>query len=405
MGHIVFLSIPAHGHVTPTLGVVEELVGRGHRVTFPTTEEFSGTVGAVGAEVLRYESTWPVPASLPNPADADSAAEMRLLLATESIAVADALAPISAAGPGADVVVYDTATSAAARVLATSWERPAVELFTGVASNERFSLAKYWPDRFPAPDGDPDHPMVVERRSRLAEFGRRCLLDGTRSEDLAAHPEELSVVFQPRSFHIAAETFDERYVFVGPCLSSRAFSAEWQPPADSRPVLLISLGTLYNNQPDFFRACEDAFSCLEWNVVMLIGHQVDPGDLGPAPANFERHRRVPQPAVLRHAAAFLTHGGMGGTMEALFFGTPLVVVPQTPEQDAVARRVAELGLGLRIPPGEVSVDKLRKMVVDVASNEATGERVRRMRRLVVAAGGSPRAADAIVSRLRPTGAT
>ena len=106
MAHIVFVSIPVQGHVVPTLGVIEELVAGGHRVTFPTTAEFAGMVTGAGAEVLVYESTWAVPASLPNQVDSDRAAEMRLLLVTESIAVADALQG-GLYGPGADIIYYE----------------------------------------------------------------------------------------------------------------------------------------------------------------------------------------------------------------------------------------------------------------------------------------------------------
>ena len=34
MRKIVFFCIPAHGHTNPTLGVVRELVARGHEVVY-----------------------------------------------------------------------------------------------------------------------------------------------------------------------------------------------------------------------------------------------------------------------------------------------------------------------------------------------------------------------------------
>jgi UDP:flavonoid glycosyltransferase YjiC (YdhE family) len=42
--HIAVINIPAYGHVNPTLAVVRELVNRGHRVTYVTTEEFVPTI-------------------------------------------------------------------------------------------------------------------------------------------------------------------------------------------------------------------------------------------------------------------------------------------------------------------------------------------------------------------------
>jgi UDP:flavonoid glycosyltransferase YjiC (YdhE family) len=67
------------------------------------------------------------------------------------------------------------------------------------------------------------------------------------------------------------------------------------------------------------------------------------------PENIELYESVDQMAVLSIADAFLTHCGMNSASEGLYFGVPLILFPQTPEQDAVARRTEELGAGLRLP--------------------------------------------------------
>ena len=53
-------------------------------------------------------------------------------------------------------------------------------------------------------------------------------------------------------------------------------------------------------------------------------------------------------AVLSIADAFITHCGMNSSSEGLYFQVPLVLFPQTPEQDAVARRTEELSAGIRL---------------------------------------------------------
>ena len=53
-------------------------------------------------------------------------------------------------------------------------------------------------------------------------------------------------------------------------------------------------------------------------------------------------------AVLSIADAFITHCGMNSASEGLYYQVPLVLFPQTPEQGAVARRVEELGAGIRL---------------------------------------------------------
>lgn len=49
MSKIVFFCIPAHGHTNPTLGVVRELVERGHQVYYYSYNSFREKIEAVGA--------------------------------------------------------------------------------------------------------------------------------------------------------------------------------------------------------------------------------------------------------------------------------------------------------------------------------------------------------------------
>lgn len=57
--HIAMVSIPAHGHVNPSLEVIRTLVGRGHRVTYANAPSFGDVVRGTGAELKPYESTLP----------------------------------------------------------------------------------------------------------------------------------------------------------------------------------------------------------------------------------------------------------------------------------------------------------------------------------------------------------
>ena len=59
MATIVFFSIPAQGHVHPTLGVVRELTARGHRVVYYSYEGFREKIRAAGGEFVGCESLDP----------------------------------------------------------------------------------------------------------------------------------------------------------------------------------------------------------------------------------------------------------------------------------------------------------------------------------------------------------
>jgi calicheamicin 4-deoxy-4-thio-alpha-D-digitoxosyltransferase len=400
--HVAVFTIPTYGHVTPTLAVVAELVRRGHRVSYFTTAEFADSVAATGATVCAYPSTWAGSTSPTERVSTDDAAWGALGFLREGLAPVE-VAERRLSEDRPDVILYDMIAYATARMLGRRWNVPTVQMYPTFASSDRFALT----DELAKHAGGLDlgHPAMLEMKdvmlAALAAHG-----DGAVSPtDLYLGNRDVArLVFLPRSFQLAARTFDRRYTFVGPCLGERAWSGEWSPPADGRPVLLVSLGTAFNHQPAFFRTCLDAFADSPWHVVMAIGRQIEPAELGPVPANAEVHQWMPQLAVLRHAAVFVTHAGMGSTMESLHFGVPLVAVPQMAEQDAVARRIVELGLGRMIPPDDVTAEGLREAVDAVAADAGTARRVADLRAEIDGSGGPVRAAEVVERAARSAGA-
>ena len=125
-----------------------------------------------------------------------------------------------------------------------------------------------------------------------------------------------------------------------------------------QPLVYISLGTVVNDQPSFYRQCIAALADSPCRVILSVGEQVSPADLGALPQNVEAHSRVDQIAVLQVADVFLTHCGMNSVNEALYFGVPLVMFPQTPEQGGVCTRVLQLGAGVKLEkPDAASIRK------------------------------------------------
>jgi MGT family glycosyltransferase len=115
----------------------------------------------------------------------------------------------------------------------------------------------------------------------------------------------------------------------------------------------------------------------------------------PLPAEgVEVHARVPQLAVLAHAAAFVTHAGMGSSAEALWSGVPCVAVPQAVDQFANAARLAELGVGVVLDPARAADPvALRAAVERVAEDPGVRARADAVRAEVRAGGSVARAAD------------
>ncbi|MGI5273091.1 macrolide family glycosyltransferase [Nonomuraea sp. CA-218870] len=389
MGTLAFFAPAAAGHVNPTLGVAAELVRRGHRVTYATTEEFAPRVAETGAEIVPFTSSWKaLDGSGPPQMHGKEFVRATHLLLAETKAVLAQLR--DAERP--DLVVHDGPMAWWGRVLARKWSVPSVETWPNLVGNEHWSLHRDYTTF------NPLSPRFLLLLARLSALLRREGVGGDLPGFLQGSRAAMRLVMLPRAFQYAGETFGPGYRFVGPALTGRGYQGDWQPP-DDLPVVLVSLGTGYNDRPDFYRTVLEAAAGRPWRVVLASG-QADPAALGPVPPNVEVHRQVPQLAVLRHARVFVTHAGMGGTMEGLHFGVPLVAVPQMAEQRANADRIAELGLGRALPPDRVTAATLWQAIEDVASDARVRDRLDWMRGELEAAGGARAAADEIEKVLR-----
>jgi MGT family glycosyltransferase len=273
---------------------------------------------------------------------------------------------------------------------------PAVRTVPNLAANDTYSQVD---EQLTAGLGA-DHPEMAPLTDDIAAFAARygveldfaATMDGT---------EALNLVFLPREFQPAGESFDARFQFLGPMLGDREQRQPWSPTHPELPVLFISLGSIFTDHPEFYRTCLEAFGDGTWQVAMTIG-QIDPARLGPLPPTVEVRPWFPQPAVLRRAAAFLTHAGMGSTMEALYYGVPLVTFPQMPEQVVNADRIEELGLGTRLDAENLTVDTLRSAVCQVTSSSKVRANLDWMRLAAHNGGGAPGGATAIEEYLSKT---
>lgn len=388
MTHVLFLNIPASGHVQPTLGVVEELVHRGHRVTYAATGRYLDDAADAGAEVLPYETTLDPRTIVP--AEAENWLARVLIGSVRAGAeIAPAVLAHFAGGPPPDVVAYDISMQFLGRVLARLWDRPAVQFYPVSANRQQYGEAEL---------GRADLDLLRREYVGLAAAHG---VHGTFDE-LNDDAGVANVVFLAREFQFRGDTFAEpEWTFVGPCVRGRDRETDWCPPADGRRVVLISLGTTYNTQPEFFGTCAAAFADLPWHVVMTVGN-LDPAAVGPVPPNVELHPWVPMQAFLDPAAVLVCHGGWGTVMHALFAGTPMVVVPQIGESDEAASQVADLGLGQVLRPGEVTAEVLRDAVVRLADDADVAASVARLQRAVRTAGGAAKAVDRILEHAVPS---
>ena len=403
--HFAFVCLPAAGHVNPTLPVVAELVGRGHRVTYATSANYAEAVKSAGAAF--FESGEDLAAQFPrvgsSVTDGHAASPRTGMLAGLASGMMSGLLErllerareefpallASLAGDRPDAVCYDAMTLAG-KMAAMKLALPDIALLPSYATNEHFSMRELMPARAPA--------------EMLAAWKQvRRLIDDFAAEQGLSHftfmegpPASLSICFIPREFQPSGDTFDASFHFVGPSLGQRAITDAWQPGRTDKPRAFISLGTTpLNDRPEFFRMCLEAFAATPWQVAMAIGDRIGVSELGEIPDNVEVRAFFPQLDVLRHSDVFLSHTGMNSTMEALYFAVPLVAFPLQPEQEANARRVEDLGLGRRLPVEALSPALIRTVISEVSDDEEIRRNLRTISQRVREAGGATAAADAI----------
>jgi MGT family glycosyltransferase len=396
-GRVGVFTFPAYAHIAPALPLLTELVRRGHLVSCFVTERFADLVGGTGAQPVVYPSAFPW-------ASGPSGSGLQTILDFFE----EAIAPLATAaahfgGDRPDLLAHDLAASETARLLARAWDVPVVQLCPTIASSPGFSMGERQgreasgPPPEPIDPGDPAITAFVERKAELlARHG----LDGVALDGPGAEHGP-NVVFLPKSFQIAPETFDDRFAFIGPCLEDAPSAGAWRPPADGRQVLLLSLGSSYTpDQAEFLRGCVRALADSPWHVVVTLGHRVTAAELGPLPGNVEAHQWLRHPEVLRHAAAFVTHAGMGSVMESLYHGVPMVLVPYHIDQRVIARQAADLDLGRVLFREAADAGALRAAVAEVATSPRIAAAVDEMRGQVRRAGGAPRGADVMEALMR-----
>ncbi|MFF8606186.1 macrolide-inactivating glycosyltransferase [Streptomyces sp. NPDC015346] len=389
--HIAMFSIAAHGHVNPSLEVIRELVAREHRVSYAIPASFAEKVAATGATPVVYTSTLPT--------DDDPEAWGTELIDNiepfldDAIQALPQLARAFDADPP-DLVLHDI-TAYPAPVLAHRWGVPAVGLWPNLVPWEGYEEEVAEPMFAKLKASERGQAYYARFEAWLAEHG----VD-THPDRLISRPRR-ALVLIPEALQPHAERVDTSvFTFVGACQGERADQGEWRRPEGAEKVFLVSLGSAFTKQPDFYRACVAAFGDLPgWHVVLQIGKFVDPADLGEVPANVEVRSWVPQLAILREADAFITHAGAGGSQEGLATATPMVAVPQAVDQFGNADMLQSLGVARHVPMEEATADRLREAVLGLVDDPRVAVRLKEIQAGMAGEGGTRRAADLIEAEL------
>ena len=388
MARIAFFCIPAHGHTNPTLPVVRALTDMGHTVHYFSFAPFRAEIEAAGARFEPCDSFDVGPAANGAAVAQDIVAATSLIVRATLAMEADVTRRLQEIAP--DVVVADS-VAYWGKLLAGKLGIPCVCSCTTFAFN-RYS-ARIMKQ---SPVGLLSMLWKLPRTRRLLKPLRDRGFAADNVLSIVQNGDDVdTVVYTSPEFQPCAETFSDRYSFVGPCL--RAPKAPMAEP--ERPLVYVSMGTVIGGEADFHRRCVEAFSDGRYEVILSLGEGADPAALGKLPENIQAFPSVDQIAVLQVSDAFVTHCGMNSVSEALYCSVPLVMRPLTPEEGGVARRVAELGAGR--PLADTSPVAIRAAVDGVLGDPACRAAAARLAEGFRRCGGPKAAAEAILRACRP----
>ena len=161
-------------------------------------------------------------------------------------------------------------------------------------------------------------------------------------------------------------------------------------------MVYISLGTILKGAVSFFQNCIEAFRDENVDVIISVGKQFDIRKLKNIPENVHVYESVPQLTVLKMADVFVTHGGMNSVSEALYLGTPMVVIPFVSDQPVNAQCVEKLGVGKKMEYANVDKDSLKGMIFDVLTDAEIKKQMEIVRAMVESAPGNAGGAELVI---------
>ncbi|MBR1986081.1 MAG: glucosyltransferase [Mogibacterium sp.] len=333
---IAWFCIPAHGHTNPTLGLVKTLAEAGHQVWYFSFEEFRQKIESAGATFISCDG---FDFEMEDKDNADRVGKDKVFATELLVSSTLALDEMTARVIGEirpDVVVSDS-VAFWGKLAAMKHGLPYVSSTTTFAFN-RYSAKYMQESAWDIARMLWAMPRINRQLKRLREKGYpvKSLLDIVQNDN-----DTNTIVYTSKYFQPCSETFSDRYHFIGP--SIRPITDPVEKTAEK--TVYISMGTVNQNR-QFYRNCINALAPTGWQVIISMGTNTDHFD--DLPENIQVHESVDQMAVLSIADAFITHCGMNSASEGLYYGVPLVLFPQTPEQDAVAKRTEELGAGVRL---------------------------------------------------------
>jgi zeaxanthin glucosyltransferase len=258
---------------------------------------------------------------------------------------------------------------------------------------------------------------LARNREGIVKFARFIYNDGTKAyakeagvkidwDDPSWVFSKLASITQiPKEFDFENPLLPPQFHYTGPFHDGKG-RPKVEFPWDrltGEPLIYASMGTLMNGRADVFRTIVDGVARhKDTQLVLSIGDQLDPKQIGPVPGNAIIVNQAPQLEVLKRASVCVTHAGLNTVLESLAQGVPQVGIPITFDQPGVATRIAAKKTGVTMPFEKLTSDQLSTLLGEVLNNDVYRENARKFQDVIAKTNGLSMAADLVEQSLGVT---
>jgi MGT family glycosyltransferase len=395
MSKALFLNNLGHGHVNPTLGLVNELIKRGEKVTYFCSEDFKEKIESTGAVFKVYQGESNPLKGKYNISGGWSITKFlnyinEILDSSEKI-IKDILYQIK--DIKFDYIVYGSMFPFG-NIIAQILKIPSVSSFAIFATPEEIiAQGKDLMDR----NLIKNHPVMDTYKKvakNLKEIHNVKMPD--KLINLLFNKGYINIAYTSRYFVSHMEYYDDSFKFIGPPVYDRKENLDFPfEKLEGKKVIYISLGTVFNNfNSKLYDVFFKSFSNTD-DVIVMAAYNVDLSQFH-IPSNFIIRNYVPQSEILKYTDIAITHAGMNSISDLIYNNVPFVSIPIGADQPYMAGRASELGATISLDKYKLTPEILENSVNKVLTDPSYLENIKNISSSFREAGGYKKAVEEIL---------
>ena len=412
MSHFGVLSYKGTGHLNPLIALSRQLVARGHRVTLFQHPELEQRAHECGLEFFPVD----IPGSSVSqsrPVKIGRKAKTsigeirdRLNRTTTEIGAFLREYPTAIQAAGVDTLIMGE-ISLAGPTVAEILRLPYFIVSISIPHNFGWAIprsiapSRSWLERL--------QKEILEvsvlrmrgpiRRS-LNRYRKQFGLGSIRKIG-ETFPELAHITQWPKCLDSPRSKLPTNFFYAGPFVDKggRAFADFPWDRLDGRPLIYASLGTTKRGDSATFRRIAEACSGLDLQLVVSLGGRLDPAMFNHLPGNPVVVKYAPQLELLNRAKIVITHAGPNTVLEALMQGKPMLALPITLDQPAIAAHLARLGVAEVLSTENRSAQQIRTALIKMQKDSRYLDAARNLQTEIRSLCGPARAADIIEEAL------